>query len=153
MKILILLFSLSVLYLSAGCATTTPGQVYAKQHPELTEAQRKIFLDGQITEGDDVKGLTKEQIRIALHSDPAQFDRIDGMEAWVFIKPPAGPTLDELRSGAAGLPAGSSNSAIEDTRDKRGKRTTVLFEGDRAVRATIAMIMPDSTEADIFRPH
>ena len=153
MKILILLFSLSVLYLSAGCTTTTPGQAYAKQHPELTEAQRKIFLDGLIPDGDDVKGLTKEQIRIAMHSDPAQFDRIDGMEAWVFVKPPVGATLDELRSGAAGLPAGSSNSAIEDTRDKRGKRTTVLFDGDRAVRATVNVIMPDSAEAELFRPH
>jgi len=153
MKILILLFSLSVLYLSAGCTTTTPGQAYAKQHPELTEAQRKIFLDGLIPDGDDVKGLTKEQIRIAMHSDPAQFDRIDGMEAWVFVKPPVGATLDELRSGAAGLAPGSSNSAIEDTRDKRGKKTTVLFDGGRAVRATVSMIMPDSAEADIFRPH
>ena len=146
MKFLILLFSLSVLYLSVGC--TTPGQAYVKQHPELTEAQRKIFRDGQITEGDDVKGLTKEQIRVAMNSDPAQFDRFDGMEAWVFIKPPVGATLDELRSGAAGMPAGSSNSAIADTRDKRGKRTTVIFDGDRAVRATVTMIMPDTTEAD-----
>jgi hypothetical protein len=151
MKIWILLFSLSVLCLSAGC--TTPGQAYVKQHPELTEAQRKIFRDGQITEGDDVKGLTKEQIRIAMHSDPDQYDRFDGMEAWVYIKPPLGATLDELRSGAAGLPVGSSNSASTEKMDRRGKRTTVIFDGDRAVRATVTVIMPDSAEADVFRPH
>jgi outer membrane protein assembly factor BamE (lipoprotein component of BamABCDE complex) len=66
----------------AGCAN--PGQIYANKHPELTPAQRSIMSRGVIPTGDEVAGLTRAQIKLAMGGDPTTFDKIDGEDVWIY---------------------------------------------------------------------
>jgi outer membrane protein assembly factor BamE (lipoprotein component of BamABCDE complex) len=127
--------------LYSGCES--PGAAYVKQHPELSPQQRKIFLDKKVTDINAVKGLTKEQIRVAL-GEPTQFDNIEGVEAWVYIRSKSGPAGPVKELGNAGqLSAGSELGGMAPGQGSGGQnagadRTTIFFDGDLAVRATIA---------------
>jgi hypothetical protein len=125
--------------LCLGCES--PGGAYVKQHPELSPGQRKIFLERKVSDPEAVAGLTKEQIRVAM-GEPTQFDNTDGSETWVYIRTGPGPgssggsfgqQMETPGAGGSGMapPMGEGSGA-----GKGSVRTAIIFDGDRAVRAT-----------------
>ena len=135
-----LLASLAAVCLLSGCET--PTKAYVKQHPELSPAHRKIILAGRIKYGDPVEGMTREQVRLVMGTDPDQFDSINGEDAWIWFKTPAGRNKVEsdtdtgASSSGAGGGGGRHNKLAADSpsgETKRGK-TTVFFKGNLATR-------------------
>jgi outer membrane protein assembly factor BamE (lipoprotein component of BamABCDE complex) len=138
---IILLVTAAVTFTLAAC--TTPGQAYAKQHPELSPKQLEIFRKGRIPDGDAVAGLTQEQVKLAMGVEPAQYTKIDGQDAWVYVQKKLGPSGvttmgDETRDRRDQR---SQHSLLEDEhhspQDQAQVKTTVIFQGDRAVRADV----------------
>lgn len=126
--------------LLASC--TTPGQSYVGKHPELSAAQRQILSSGKIPSGDAVAGLTHDEVRLAMNGAPAIFDKIDGQEAWTYLRKNTLPP-DSIEAPRA--PAGSSLnthdafSAPNPGLDVDGMvKTTIFFQGDRATHADIS---------------
>ena len=125
--------------LLAGCAN--PGAGYAQRHPELTPAQRRIFTTGRIPSGEDVAGLTRAQIRIAMGSDPAVFDQADGGDVWIYTRrialaqSPDAP-LREPNSQIDSEHSFTDSAAFERHEDLQ-ERTSVFFQGDRATHARV----------------
>src|SRR5436309_410391 len=68
----------------ASC--TSPGQSYVSKHPELSAAHRQIMATGKIPSGDAVAGMTHDQVRLAMNGAPATFDKINGEEAWIYLR-------------------------------------------------------------------
>ncbi len=129
-----ILLLLAAAALVAGCAT--PAQTYIAKHPELSPAQQKILKTGVIPDGRAVASMTKEEIRLAMGTDPAQFTRIDGVEAWVFAR--------EKTNGATSSTDDFDHPSLQTTGGlldgpayRITVRTTVFFEGDRATRAEV----------------
>lgn len=97
---------------------------------------------GKVPDGTAVAGMTREAVQLAL-GDPTQYTKVDGHDAWVYVK---------KRLGTSGI--GSANDATFDHRDLRSRhsmaegeshapedqasvKTTVHFDGDRATRADV----------------
>jgi hypothetical protein len=132
------------------CACANQGQSYASKHPELSPEHRKILMSGRIPDGSAVAGMTREQVRLAMGVDPAQFTKIDDMDAWVFVKQQGKYAEPEAQQGHfyENGPTGSSgswvdhepsSSSMDSTIPKGTMHTTVVFRGDRAVRANVSM--------------
>jgi len=140
MRNLKLLASLAAVCLLAGCET--PTKAYVKQHSELSPQHRKIILSGRIKYGDPVAGMTREQVRLVMGTDPDQFDTINGEDAWIWLKSKASLTKvesDEDTGGAARMGGGgkhNANKATDDSTPGEGKRNkmTVFFKGDIVTR-------------------
>jgi len=123
----------------AACAN--PGKGYADRHPELTPVQRRIFTTARIPSGEDVAGLTREQVKIAMGGDPTTYDKADGSDVWIYARRKSvGRDLD--------APLRQPNSALDSTRsftdtaafDAHGdvmEKTSVFFQGDRATHARV----------------
>jgi len=128
-----------VLLLFAAC--TNEGQTYAKKHPELNPAQRRIMASGQIPEGTAVAGLTRDQIRMAMGSDPATFDRVGDEDAWVFSHKKAVGKNPEFANTPADSVLDRSHGYSETDTDQNAPRidvdvkTTVFFNGNIATHA------------------
>jgi hypothetical protein len=144
----VLLSTICLLVGLSGCAT--PGQTYVSQHPELSAEQRRMFVSGKVVNGDAVAGLTREQIRLIMGRDPTQFTRIDGQDAWVWVRERmlvTGPAEEQMGAerGGAGRYAGGTGASqygAEASGNSAGKimlpeRTTVYFQGNRASRAVV----------------
>ena len=122
-------------------ACTTTAQRYAAGQPGLTPAQRRIFQTGRIPAGEDVAGLTRAQIRIAMGRDPSTYDQSDDGDVWIYTrKVSLGRPLD--------APGREPNSSMQSTTsftdtaayDEHGdvdEKTAITFQGDRAIRARI----------------
>jgi len=127
------------LCLLAAC--TNEGQTYAKNHPELTPAQRRIMATGQIPDGTAVAGLTRDQIRIAMGSDPATFDRVGDEDAWVFSHKKAIAKNPEFANAPSDSVLDRSHGYSETDTDQNAPRvdvdvkTTVFFNGNIATHA------------------
>jgi len=145
MKPTVFLPLLAILCAFCGCANS--GQTYAGKHPELSTDHRKILTTGKIPEGTAVAGMTREQVRAAMGVDPVQFTKVDDQDAWVFVKEQgkyAGPADDAYHSGEGGTsdswfsrePTGAPTGANDP---KKNVRTTVIFNGERAVRAEVSL--------------
>ncbi len=133
----------------AGC--TTPAQTYAGKHSELSSEHRRILLTGKIPDGAAVAGMTREQVRLAMGVDPTQFTKLDNMDAWVFEKEQSISVEDfdeqarheRSQSNQVGSGSGSSwldrepSNGYNAPVEKGNVRTTVLFNGDHAVRAEV----------------
>jgi len=133
MKLTIAIAAAITALLYTGCQN--PGAAYVKQHPELSPQQRQIFIEKKITDVHAVAGLTKEQIRAAL-GEPTQFDNIEGDEAWIYIR---SSQSGVSRLGVAGGDLGGMAPRQGPGETNGGNvRTTIFFEEDRAVRATVA---------------
>jgi len=146
MRNLKLLASLAIACLLSGCET--PTKAYVKLHPELSPEHRKIILSGRIKYGDPVAGMTKEQVRLVMGTDPDQFDSINGEDAWIWFKMPAGHNKVENDTetgasaartsggGGGGGGGGKHNKLDADSAPTEGKRgkTTVFFKGNLATR-------------------
>jgi hypothetical protein len=135
-----LVLGLLVGMLLASC--TTPGQAYVRKHPELPAAHRQILASGKIPSGDAVAGLTHDEVRLAMNGAPATFDKINGEEAWIYLRK---NTLPPDSIEAPRTPAGSSLnthdafSAPAPGLDVDGMvKTTIFFQGDRATHADIS---------------
>ncbi|HEV7405034.1 MAG TPA: hypothetical protein VGO11_18975 [Chthoniobacteraceae bacterium] len=126
--------------LLASC--TTPGKSYAGKHPELSAAHRQILASGKMPAGDAVAGLTHDEVRIAMNGAPATFDKINGEEAWIYLRkntvvsdiepphPSPGSTLDhESFSPMPGT----------DLETDGMVKTTIFFQGGRATRAEVSL--------------
>jgi hypothetical protein len=131
---------LATVCLLSGCET--PTKAYVKQHPELSAEHRKIILSGRIKYGDPVAGMTREQVRLVMGTDPDQFDNINGEDAWIWFKSKAAFTKVESDSdtgGSAREGGGgkhNENKAASDSTPGEGRtnKTTVFFKGDIATR-------------------
>jgi outer membrane protein assembly factor BamE (lipoprotein component of BamABCDE complex) len=141
MKSIIPLLLAAIAGAFAGCAT--PGQTYARQHPELPPQQLQIFNTGKIPDGTAVAGMTQEQIKLVMGVEPTQYTKIEGQDAWVYV---------QKKLSTAGIL--SSNDSVLDRRDVRSKhslaegeshapsdqaqtKTTIYFQGDRATKADV----------------
>jgi hypothetical protein len=141
MRYIKLLAALVTVCLLSGCQT--PTQAYVKQHPELSSQHRKIILSGRIKFGDPVAGMTRDQVRLVMGTDPDQFDSINGEDAWIWLKSKAARSKFESASdmgGPANAGMGGKNHGIEDTgestpTESRPSKVTVFFKGDIATRA------------------
>jgi hypothetical protein len=126
----------------AGCAT--PGQTYAQQHPELPAAQLQILKTGKIPDGTAVAGMTQEQVKLAMGIEPAQYTKVDGQDAWVYVQKKlsasgftAANQMDSnRRDNRSQHPMGEGESHAPE--DQVQIKTTVYFQGDRATHADVA---------------
>ena len=82
MKATIPALSAALLCLLSGCASE--AQSYARAHPELTPAQRRMMNTGKIPDGTAVPGLTKTQVHLIMGGDPTTFDKADDLDMWVY---------------------------------------------------------------------
>jgi len=137
MKITIPLVLLFAACLLSAC--TTPGKVYAKQHPDLPPQHAKILMTGRVPDGDAIAGMTREQVQIAMGMEPTQYTKVDGHDAWVYV-----------RKQLSATPLSSSAPEL-DRRDNRNKgsmldtdapssnpgqyKTTIVFDGNVATHA------------------
>jgi len=131
-------FAIALLLLAA---CTNEGQIYAKQHPELNPAQRKILATGKIPDGTAVAGLTRDQVRMAVGTDPYTFDRVGSEDVWIFshkkavaVDPtfantPADSTLDKAHGYT------ETESEQKTPRMDVDVKTTVFFDGNIATHA------------------
>ncbi len=129
--------------LLASC--TTQGQSYVRQHPELPAAHRQILATGKIPSGDAVAGMTHDQVKLAMNGAPAIFDKINGEEAWIYVRKNTPPPEAIDATEAPRAPAGSSFnthdafSAPAPGLDLDGMvKTTIFFQGDRATHADVS---------------
>jgi len=99
----------------AGCATA--GQAYAKQHPELPAQHRQILNTGKIPDGTAVAGMTREQVQLVMGVEPVQYLKVDGNDAWVYVKKTLSP-----------MGINSGNDATFNRRDNRSQHS--LAEGE-----------------------
>jgi hypothetical protein len=140
MKFTIYFLTVALACALIGCASR--GQTYAQQHPELSAAQRQIFATGKIPDGAAVAGMTREQVQLAMGMDPAQYTKIDGQDAWVFVSKKLSPMpLTTTRADFQG--PDNRNRSLMDEPDNQAPqnqaqtKTTVIFSGERAVRADV----------------
>lgn len=137
-------FSLVLLVAATGFlpGCTTPRQAYLNQHPDLSAEHRKLISAGTLADRDPVAGMTREQIRLTMGKDPWQVTKIDGEDAWVWVK----PKREELtimsetsRSGSPGMGSFANQPKTDDPIPKARFiiRTTVFFHGDVATRVDV----------------
>jgi hypothetical protein len=137
-------FALSFFLLLAACFISgcgTPGQAYAKQHPELSPTQLQILKTGKVPDGDAIAGMTREQVQLAMGVEPAQYTKVDGHDAWVYV-----------RKNLVATPLTTNSTPEIDRQDNRNKgsmldslnqtpqnqeqtKTTIIFDGNVATRA------------------
>ena len=133
-------FALFGLFAFAACSN--PGQDYAKNHPNMTSVQKHILMSGNIPAGTGVAGLTHDEVKLAMKGFPNTFDRINGEEAWIYVRKkavPVGSTVDDVSpSSRRDMPDPPSNGPIYDVNE----RTTVYFTGDKATHAEVTQEKP-----------
>jgi hypothetical protein len=148
MKTIFVWVCLAALGLLAGCVSA--GQAYVKKHAELSPEHRKMILTGKVPAGEAVAGMTKEEVRLAMGKDPAQFTTIDGVYAWVYANEkgtenkPEGHHRGGGKGGGGGHGGKSSKSPDETANQSQGEsseqsghgpmQTTIFFNGDRATK-------------------
>jgi hypothetical protein len=136
-----LLAALAAVCLLSGCET--PTKAYVKQHPELSPEHRKIISSGRIKFGDPVAGMTREQVRLVMGTDPDQFDSINGEDVWIWFKSKAvamkvesdSDTGGSARDGGGGKHHANDSGTDSGQTEIRPGKVTVFFKGDIATRA------------------
>jgi len=124
-------------------ACSSPRQDYVSQHPDLPSEHRRIMLAGKISYSDPVVGMTKDEIRLTMGTDPAKIEFSDGEELWIWTKDKiSGQTVMRDATSAESVDAVNqakhrSASGGMSAPEKRIVKTTVFFHGDRANRAQI----------------
>jgi hypothetical protein len=155
MKPTTLLLVLATLCTLSGCANLAHS--YASNHAELSPEHRKILMTGKIPDGTAVAGMTREEVRLAMKKDPNQFTKINGLDAWVYANEKGhSPDLAEEQGhnheGGSGTGSGSnwfnhepghtSSDALGEIADQANLSTTIIFQGDRAIRADVTREQP-----------
>jgi hypothetical protein len=129
--------------LAAACVLSgcdTPTKAYVKQHPELSAEHRKIILSGRIKYGDPVAGMTREQVRLVMGTDPDQFDSLNGEDAWIWFRSKVVRNKMEAensngeteKSGGGGKHHANLDTGELTPTESRPGKTTVFFKGDVA---------------------
>ena len=122
---------------SAFAACSNPGLDYANKHSELTPVQRQIITSGKIPAGDAVAGLTHDQVKVAMRGFPNTFDKVNGEEAWIYVRKKALPVGEEqVPSPSARRDSPDASFPAAGVYDMN-ERTTVYFQGDRATHAEV----------------
>jgi hypothetical protein len=122
-------------------ACTNEGQIYAKKHPELSPEHSRIMASGKIPDGTVVAGLTREQIRIAMGTDPYTIDRDGNEDVWVFSHKKAISTNIEDADARANSSLDKAHGYTETDPDQKAPRidvdvkTSVYFDGNIATHA------------------
>ena len=134
------LLALAAAGLFTGC--TTPCQDYIAQHPELKPEHRKIMAAGVFKDHDPVAGMTRDAVRLTMGTDPAQVTKIDGEDAWIWIKKKGDSlTMIDETNHSGGPGSGTFNGLPADNDHEPRKRsivrTTVFFRGDLATRVDV----------------
>jgi hypothetical protein len=133
------LLALAAVCVFSGCES--PTKAYVKQHPELSPEHRKIISTGRIKFGDPVAGMTRDQIRLVMGTDPDQFDSINGEDAWIWLKAKTARLKEnnDSDSGLGTMTGGKhhENESAADSGQTELKTTkvTVFFKGNIATRA------------------
>jgi len=129
-----------VIFLVLLAACTNEGQTYVKSHPELSPEHRRIMASGKIPDGAAVAGLTRDQIRIAMGTDPYTIDREGSEDVWVFShkkaiakNPEFNNTSDQVLDKTHGY--GESHTDENAPRVDVDVKTSVYFDGNIATRA------------------
>jgi hypothetical protein len=127
-----------------GCGT--PAIDYAKHHPELSAEHRQIMMTGKIPDGSAVAGMTRAQIQLIMGQDATQYTKVDGHDAWVYVK---SKLTTEGLTMASTSDFGHHDSRNRDSSDDNGNgaqqapdslpqtKTTIIFDGDVAIRAEV----------------
>ena len=136
LAIVILFASISAF---VGCSTSQ--QAYLSRHPELSTEHRKIIAAGRLADRDAVAGMTRDQIRLTMGSDPTQLTSINGEDAWVWVRRKGGAGSFEPMNRSGERDRGSFGR-IEKTQEsvatpKVQVRTTVVFQGNQATRVDV----------------
>jgi hypothetical protein len=136
-----LLASLAIVTVLCGCET--PRQTYVKQHPELSPQFRKIILAGRIKFNDQIAGMTRDQVRLVMGSDPDQFDAVNGEDTWTWFKSKI-PRISGSSAADTGDPARESGAGkrgkfLGDSTasDTKAIKTTVYFKGNLATHVEV----------------
>ena len=124
--------------LISGCGT--PGITYAKQHPELPPAHLQILKTGKVPDGDAIAGMTREQVQIAMGVEPAQYTKVDGHDAWVYVRKNLSPApLVSDSTPQIDRQDNRNKGSLLDTPDQLQTReqtkTTIIFDGNVATHA------------------
>jgi hypothetical protein len=124
----------------SGCAT--PRQTYLNQHPEVSAEHRRLMEAGVLVDRDPVAGMTREQIRLTMGTDPFQVTKINGEDAWVWVKPKRDSLTMVGETRRAKSPGAGSFSNMPGNDEPMPKarlvvRTTVFFRGDVATRVDV----------------
>ena len=125
----------------AGCAS--PGQTYARQHPELPAPQLQILKTGKIPDGTAVAGMTQEQVKLAMGVEPAQYTKVDGQDAWVYVHKKLSTTgITSTNDVGINHHDSRNQKSLEEGEshtptDQAQFKTVVYFQGDRATRAEV----------------
>jgi outer membrane protein assembly factor BamE (lipoprotein component of BamABCDE complex) len=123
----------------SGC--TTPGQTYAKQHSELPPKQLEFLKTGKVPDGDAIAGMTREQVQIAMGIEPTQYAKIDGHDAWVYVRKKLGtngvvPNVSEMDHEDRRNSTGSMLGSLDASAQNQGQvRTTIYFDGNVVTHA------------------
>ena len=123
----------------SGCGT--PAQAYAKQHPELPKQHLQILMSGKIPDGDAVAGMTRDQILLVMGPDVTQYTKVDGHDAWVYVrKKLISEPLTSTSSAGTGHQDSrnrsfSSDNATHTPDNQPQSKTTIIFNGDVAIKA------------------
>jgi outer membrane protein assembly factor BamE (lipoprotein component of BamABCDE complex) len=132
---------LAVALVLAGC--TSPAQTYARQHPELSAKQLEILNTGKIPDGDAIAGMTREQIQLAMGVEPAQYTKVDGQDAWVYVTRKLSPmNLSQANDATFNHQDNRSRHSLAEGEshapsDQPTVRTTVYFQGNVATKADV----------------
>ena len=140
MKYPILLLLTATICLFSACGT--PGQAYVKQHPDLPKEHKQILLTGKIPDGDAVAGMSREEIQLVMGPDVTQYTKVDGHDAWVYVKRKLGSesltmtTSDFSHNDSRNRD--SSNDGASHSPDAQPQvKTTIIFDGNIATHAEV----------------
>ena len=113
----IVLALLAIVSCLAGCAA--PRQTDVSQHPEISAEHLRIMASGKLANGDQVAGMTRQQIRQTMRMPPVQITSINATDVWMWVK----------RKG--------DSLSGEDPAKQVNIRTTVFFNGDLATKVNV----------------
>jgi hypothetical protein len=139
MKSTIPFVALLIVFALCGCGTV--GEKYVSQHPELSPEHQAILKTGKVPDGTAIAGMTREQVQLAMGIDPTQYTKIDGQDAWVYVRKRLAasslstsvPELDRRDSrNRSDLPEDRPSS-----QDQGFIKTTIFFQGEVATRAEV----------------
>ena len=142
MKNIVLVIAAASICLFAGCST--PARDYAAKHPELSPAHRQILMNGKIPDGDAVAGMTRDQIQLVMGQDATQYTKVDGHDAWIYVKKKLvsepftavsssmGQTQHDVRNRD-----GAEDAPTQPPEGDRTVKTTIIFDGDVATHAEV----------------
>ena len=121
----------------SGCST--PGSSYASAHPGLSPTHRQIFMTGMIPGGDAVAGMTREQVKLAMGRSPTTFESFGGQDVWIYVRPKFIPHSHDDEDNAPYSKFNDHGSSKKEKvfvpRPAANVKTTIFFQGDRAIHA------------------